>query len=116
MKAWLIRWNWAGNHAAVDNPIVTVLSARTNIKDIQAYVEQRYIEATASLDEKLDYARYNDPVEPPYRARRERGVIHCGHNPWLEAKKVDDLKVEVDGEGKEVLKWAKPVPAKARNA
>lgn len=100
-----------GDHAVMADPVVTVLSARTNIKDVQSYVEQRYIEASASLDEKLGYARYNDPVEPPYRAQCGRGVIHCGHNPWLEAKKVDDLRVEVDADGKEVLKWGKPNPA-----
>ena len=109
MKAWLIRWSWGGDHAAVENPVVAVLSARTSAKDVQWYVERRYIEATASPDEKLSYARYNQPQEPPYPARLERGRIHCGHNPWLEASVVDDLRVEADAEGKDVLKWKVPL-------
>ncbi len=107
MRAWLIKWGWAGDHAAVANPIVTVMSARTSDKDVRKYVEQRYIEATASLDEKLTYARHNQPQEPPYRAQVERGHISCGHNPWLEARVVDDLRV-AEKDGNEVLNWTEP--------
>ena len=108
MKAWLIRWCGAGDHAAVEKPVVAVLSARTSAKDVQWYVEQRYIEATASPEEMLSYARYIQPQEPPYPARLEQGRIHCGHNPWLEASVVDDLRVEADAEGNDVLKWNVP--------
>lgn len=107
MKAWLIRWCWAGDHAKVDDPIVTVLSARVSAEDVRKYVEQRYLEATASLDELLSYARYNRPRELPYPAHHERGTIHCGHNPWLQATKVDGLRIEMNADGEEVLKWAK---------
>ena len=112
MRAWLIKWCWAGDYAAVDHPIVTVLSARTSAREVRRYVEQRYIEKTASLDEMLSYARYNCPQEPPYPAELEQGRIHCGHNPWIEASLVDDLRVEVGADGEEVLEWAKPDPAK----
>ncbi len=115
MKAWLITWSWAGDHAAVEDPVVTVLSARIGAEDVRRYVERRYIEATASLDEKLSYARYNQPQEPPYPAQLERGRISCGHNPWLEALVVDDLRVEKDADGEEVLKWTKPAPVRARD-
>jgi hypothetical protein len=114
MKAWLIKWDWTGDHAAVADPIVTIMSARTTAEDVRKYVEQRYIEEKASLPEKLAYARYNQPQEPPYRAQLERGHISCGHNPWLEATKVDDLRVEEDADGEEVLKWARLAPVKAR--
>ena len=110
MRAWLIRWKWMGDHAAVADPILTVMSARTGAADIRNYVEQRYIEKNASLPEKLAYARYNQPQEPPYPAQVEQGRIHCGDNPWLEATKVDDLRVEEDADGTEVLKWDEPPP------
>ena len=115
MRAWLIRWCWAGDHAAVADPIVTVMSARTSAEDVRKYVEQRYIEERASLPEKLAYSRYNQPQEPPYRAHHERAGIHCGHNPWLEARKVDDLRVEMDADGEEVLEWTEPAPVRARD-
>ncbi len=108
MKAWLIRWCWAGDHAAVDDPVVAVLSARTSAADVRWYVEQRYIEVTASPEEKLSYARYSQPQEPPDPARLERGRIDCGHNPWLHASVVDGLRVEKDADGVDVLKWTNP--------
>lgn len=104
MKAWLIGWCWAGDHAAVDDPVVAVPSARTGAEDVRWYVEQRYIEATASLPEKLSYAPYNQRREPPYPARVERGRIDCGHNPWLPARVVDDPRVETDADGNDVPK------------
>ncbi len=115
MKAWLITWSWAGDHAAVEDPVVTVLSARIGAEDVRKYVEQRYIEECASLHEKLSYARYNHPQEPPYPAQLEQRRIHCGHNPWLDARVVDDLRVERDADGEEVLKWTKPAHVRARD-
>ena len=110
MKAWLITWCWAGDHAAVEDPVVTVLRARTGAEDVRKYVEQRYIEECASLHEKLAYARYNQPQEPPYPARLEQRRIHCGHNPWLYARVVDDLRVVEDVNGNDVLNWTEPAP------
>ena len=119
MKAWLITWDWAGDHAAVGDPVVAVLSARTGAEDVRRYVERRYVEKTASLPEKLSYARYNRPQAPPYAAEfdrlegvRFRGRIQCGHNPWLYARLVDNLRVETDATGNEVLSWdEQPLPA-----
>ncbi len=115
MKAWLITWCWIGDHAAVDDPVVAILSARTGAEEVRRYVGRRYIEECASLREKLSYARYNHPQEPPYQAEYERvggvrhqGKIHCGHNPWLYARLVDDLRVEMDAAGNDVPKWTEP--------
>ena len=108
MKAWLVRWSWIGDHAAVANPIVTILSARTGFRDVQKYVERRYIEASASLDEKLSYALYNNPQQPAYPAQLEQGRVHCGDNPFLEARVVDELRVVEDADGNEVLNWTEP--------
>ncbi len=115
MKAWLITWSWAGDHAAVEDPVVTVLSARIGAEDVRKYVEQRYVEECASLHEKLSYARYNQPQEPPYPARLEHRRIDCGHNPWLYARVVDDLRVVEDVNGNDVLNWTEPAPVRAEN-
>jgi hypothetical protein len=34
--------------------------------------------------------------------------VYCGHNPYLYARLVDDLKVELDSNGKEMLIWKEP--------
>ena len=123
MKAWVVTWDWMGDHAAVEDPVVEVLSARTSAEKVRRYVELRYIEKTASLREKLSYARYNQPQKPPYPAVLERvggvhwlGRITCGHNPWLLARLVDDLRVEVGEDGEDVLRWTeRPPPRPARD-
>ena len=66
MRAWLIKWSSVGDHAAVEHPIVTVLSARTGAQEIRKYVERRYIEETASFQEMLSYAKYNKPTNLAY--------------------------------------------------
>ena len=104
----MIKWNSASGQA--DDAVVTVLSARTSEKKVKWYVEQRYIDEIASLDEKISYALYNQPTIPPYRARLENGRIDCGHNPWLEAFIVNGLRVETDADGAEVLKWDSQSP------
>ena len=116
MKAWLITWDWAGDHAALEDPVVTVLSARTGAEEVRRYVERRYVEETASLREKLSYARYNRP-QKPYPAEFERlegvrfqGRIYCGHCPWLYARLVDNLRVESDATGIDVLSWDEILP------
>ena len=118
MKAWLITWDWSGDHAAVGDPVVAVLSARTGAEEVRRYVERRYVEETASLREMLSYARYNRPQKPcPAEFERLEGVrfqgrIRCGPNPWLYARLVDNLRVEIDATGNDVLSCDEiPLPA-----
>jgi hypothetical protein len=115
MKAWLVTWEWVGNHAAVEEPVVAILSARKNARGVRIYVEQRYIEETASFEEKLSYARYNRPRRPPHPAELTHNRIHCGHNPFLYARVVDDLSTEINQEGNEELTWTEPGPPRVRN-
>ncbi len=109
MRAWLVTWEGRG-YPAEGGTVLTVLSARMSAKDVGGYVERRYIEATASPAEMLDYARYTRPVKPPHPAHHERGRIDCGPNPWLSARLVDDLRVEADADGNDVLRWAELPP------
>ncbi|MHA3977357.1 hypothetical protein ACW9UR_06715 [Halovulum sp. GXIMD14794] len=119
MKAWIIRWSWIGDHAAVEQPIVAVLRARTSAETVRKHVELLYV-AQQCLRDQIDMARYNKPRENPYPAEfaEKRGdVITCGHNPYLEAFLADDVQVIVSEEGAEELiyKRRKP-PIKAHQA
>ncbi len=120
MKAWLITWVWSGEHAAVEDPIVAILSARMSGKTVRRYVGFHYASRMATLREKLDQARYNNPAQPTYPAEFVRigpqqiqwqGHITCGHNPWLYARKVDNLQIVKNDDGQEVLGWQElPLP------
>ncbi len=107
MKAWLVRWVCANSG---NGPIATILNARLGAETVRLRVEQLHTDLTASVQEKLDYAHYSKPATPPYRAKLETQLdgsssIHCGHNPFLMACRVKDLRIETDEDGSDVLHW-----------
>jgi len=110
-SAWLITWSWIGDHAAVpeDEMVVAIVNYRRNGQYVKDLVENIYIERTSSPTEKLAYAK--DRKSNPYPARYGNiggvpwhGRIFCGHNPYLYARLVDNLRV-VTSRGKEKLSW-----------
>ncbi len=111
MTAWLIMWEWEGNHAAVETPYVDIVSFRKNIPYVKEYLQRLHDLNCLSLRERMSAARYNRPPKPIYEAtvhRTTRGVeeIHCGHNPYLVARPVRNLTIETDSStGAEVVRW-----------
>ena len=125
MKAWLVTWEWQGDHAAVKEPIVSILSPRLSDETVQKHVEQLYADLCYSFSERLRFVRSRG--ENPYPAEfiikriivdnrgREgpmgTGRIICGHNPNLYARKVVDIKAQRDEECNERLCWTEiPIP------
>ncbi|MDK3075482.1 hypothetical protein QO034_20615 [Sedimentitalea sp. JM2-8] len=114
MKAWVIRWSWIGDHAAVAQPIVAVLSARTSPDAVKKQIELLYL-AQQSLRDQMEMARYNKPRENPYPAEfvgRWPGAITCGHNPYLEAFLADDVEIIQAADGTEELTYKRRQPPK----
>ena len=101
---------WDNSQGTGDDSVVMVLNGRMGIERVRWHVELMYIEKTSSDAEKYDSARPKKsrriafPVEVTRTVNGE-AHIHCGHNPWLFARLVDDLRVETDDDGVEVLKW-----------
>ena len=111
MKAWLVTWEWAGDHAKVDDPLVAVLNPRWSASRIRELVEILYANAYYSLSERLRYA--NNRSFNPYPAEfgsvagvSFEGAIYCGHNRWLYARKVKNLRVADDKSDREHLLWS----------
>lgn len=104
--AWLVTWEWAGEHAKKESEvkIVSILNYRYSPERVKIYIEQLYIDSEYLLADKLSCAKsanYN-----PYPAKSS-GVnkITCGHNPYLFARKVCNVKIEKDIDGNGVLTW-----------
>ena len=111
MTAWLIMWDWMGNHEEVEHPYVDIVSARRSPDYISKYVQRLYGVFHHSLTERSDFERYQDPQERPYAVKRDMTrtglVISVGHNPILKAQVVRNLVVDVDAEtDREVVTWA----------
>jgi hypothetical protein len=109
-KAWLVTWEWSGDHAKVAEKVVAIFNPRIGGERIRELVELLYIQSGASLAEKLSWAV--DRADNPYPAKFGslngvpwQGEIECGHNPWLFARLVDDLWVEAGEDGKEGARW-----------
>lgn len=106
MKAWLVTWDWTGDAAAVADVVVGVLNPRWGDRRVADIVEFLYSNTTANISELAHYAK--KPSNNPYRAEICNGRIHCGHNPFLFARIVSDLRIEISSDGKESITWKEP--------
>jgi hypothetical protein len=97
MKAWLVTWEWVGDHAKRDDKVAAVLNSRLSESRVKKLVEFLYLNDSYAVSEKMAVAQRRR--DNPYPAKVERGIITCGHHPFLQARLVDDLRVEYDGHG-----------------
>jgi hypothetical protein len=114
MKAWLVTWESAGTRIKIKNSVAAILSSRTSPERVCEIIEVLYVNHNFTLAERIAYS--NNKKFNPYPAYFDRingipylGRVHCGHNPYLFARKVDKLKVTKDENGNEVLTW-KEIP------
>lgn len=116
MAAWLVTWEWAGDHAKRDEKIAAILNPRWSPDRVREYVEFIYVNSYYTLSERAAYAKSRS--SSPYRAQFNRvsgirwgGQIFCGHNPFLFARLVDDLVVIEQPDGEEKVVWKnRPMP------
>lgn len=115
MKAWLVTWEWCGDHARVDAPLISIFGSRRSDRIVANFVEQHYMLATSNAQEVTRYA--NRGTLRPYKATTSQiinGIPHgdrvvCGHNPFIYARRVFDLRIEVRPEAEvETVCWQEP--------
>ena len=125
-KAWLVTWVTANNQH-LKSPIAAIFSSRKGSATVKDYVEFLYLTAHFSGDEQLAFL--SDPSSNPYPATYgtvrvkdgtgERNVpwegqIMCGHNPYLYARRVNNLRLGEGSypDGSRQLEWDEiPRPA-----
>lgn len=109
VTAWIITWEWNGDYAHMDNPFVLALDRRLGGENIRKIVEHLY--AAFIYDDTDKVGLVLPDASNPYPATfltingmRWQGEIHCGHNPWLRARIVENLKV-IHEKGVEKVTW-----------
>ena len=109
MKAWLITWEWEGDSKAVIDKVVGILNPKWSAKRVGDIVEFLYNECTSTLSEMAEYAKKS--TNNPYKSKSDfNGQIHCGHNPYLWSRIVENLQIERDNKTFiETISW-KEVP------
>lgn len=108
-SAWLVTWEWSGNHAKRPDKVAEILDPRTQPERVRQIVELLY-HRNALLTEKISWRlRRREQVYPAefliLEGVKWTGEITCGHNPWLRARLVDNLIVEAGAEGREAASW-----------
>lgn len=96
----MIRWEWAGPHAAVGQPLAAILSPRTGEKQLLQILEVLHAARAYTPEEVL--AHTQPKAHNPYPAEWHRvrveingqvqhpqwtGMAMCGHNPYLVARR-----------------------------
>jgi hypothetical protein len=109
MNAWLVTWEWMGEHAKVDNPLVAILDRRLGYARVAEFVRLTWASAMLTPEELIAGARARRfPYEPRRGARGGIPIdfeMDCGHNPFLFARLVRNIRIESDDDGARVLRW-----------
>jgi len=108
-RAWIVTWQGTQEPAFPESKPVAVFNKRIGSNRIKEYVELIYSLACYSPEEKLRFAL--DPDSNPYPAKismneKDRQIyITCGHNPYLDARIVDNPKIEKNEKGQAKITW-----------
>ena len=108
VSAWLVTWE---STAELDRDrVAAVFRPQLSAEVVRRMVEMLYATSEYSPGEQIRWAL--KPKENPYSATfafidgvRWRGQIHCGHNPFLYARLVDELRAEPQDDGTEQTVW-----------
>ncbi len=122
-RAWLLTWEWAGEHAEMKDKFAAIISSRYNDGTVKQILEQYYVRGFLSLHEQFAYAkskkhcpykvenltievseRLQEVSSLPSRVPFSESLI-IGGNPWLWGRIVYNLETWVDKKGIEHLKW-----------
>lgn len=111
LKAWLITWEWMGEHARPAKPVVAILDPRLSGARVAELVEFLYRCTSYTLLDQVNFfgrdraagyvAKYGEIGGVPWQ-----GEVTCGDNPWLRARLVDNFRVEKDSSGQEHATWS----------
>ena len=119
-SAWLVTWEWSGDHARVEDPVVALFNRPWDGKAVRLIVEQLYSALKYSISDKFAVARNRKNTPYPAQARDIDGIpwlgeISCGNNPWLRARIVENVRLEIDTNGRRILNWDERPPVKRKH-
>lgn len=106
VSAWLILWDSPVKTKIQKDKVAAILNPRLRREYIAKIMELLYANASYNYDERIGFAtRKWNPYPAQFNGRGRE--ITCGHNPYLEAFIVDDLKTITDENGKEKITFKK---------
>lgn len=104
-KAWLISWTFSDG---TDDKDILILDCRRSSNFVKSVLELIYFQEEYSLEEQISYTK--NKTLNPYKAEEVKkngipysGEILCGHNPYLRARIVSNIKIITKGSEKELI-------------
>lgn len=116
ITAWLVRWEHVGEHARPPRKFVAAFSSRWSSERVKEQVELLYAQLTFSISDQLLFAKSKSFNPYPCRLTCPQGIpfsnyLACGHNPFLYARLVDNLRMEGEYGDEGSLRWDdRPLP------
>ena len=108
--AWLVTWETTGDYVKTDkNVVAAVLNPRLWGHTVRELLEFIYVNEELDLHGRLEYAKSKTT---PYRAEVIKNGVICGHNLFLWARPVENLRVVEDENGQEILAWEEWKPGR----
>lgn len=108
-KAWLVTWVSAGT--GQKGKIVSILNCKRSERSVMRFLEQVYADSQYTLRQRVLHARGESknlavPAEPErIHCVPMNDQITCGNKPALYARIVRNLRVTLDSNGAESLRW-----------
>ncbi|MEP6715932.1 MAG: hypothetical protein ABJC09_10165 [Terriglobia bacterium] len=116
VTAWLVTRHWIADDPKWE--VAAILSPRLGGVSVRPYVEFLHLTHDYTLSEQASL-RCSHSGQTPYSAHFGQnkagqpweGEVLCGigHDPFLRARKVDDLMVERNADGTETVTWKERV-------
>ena len=106
--AWLITWESPNQN--IKNKVARILNHRTSGSNVHEVLEQLYIDSKYYPSERLAYSISKRGNPYPVRYDRIHGIpwegrMWCGHNPYLYARQVKNLRVEINKTSQGHFDW-----------
>ncbi len=107
-SAWVITWEWANDSASKEKKVAAILNYRRSPEQVKMIVEALYNSSEYALSDQFSIAkdRKSNPYPATYGDKNGipfQAYMSCGHNPFLLARLVKDIKLMIDCNGDEYL-------------
>lgn len=91
--SWIV---FEASYHRASKKLLSLISSRRAPRDVAWFLEQLYVSRYASFHEHLAYKKSRKNAAYPVELRSYRGVLHCGHDPFLVAVRAHSVE-EVGG-------------------
>lgn len=109
-RAWFITWEPINQDNRKGYNVVTILNYRVSDNTVKKILEQLYVDQTFFPSERIAYTKSKKSKSHLVQFDEINGIswwgrMTCGHNPYLYARQVCNIRVKEDENGKEFFEW-----------